>query len=54
MSQNALPTTVTIGASFSVSFLVERMCRGTPVSTWKIFLQSAARLSGYAGVSLKF
>jgi hypothetical protein len=27
MSQNALPVTVTIGASFSVSFLVERMCK---------------------------
>jgi hypothetical protein len=30
MSKNALPMTVTTGASLSVSFLVERMCKGSP------------------------
>jgi hypothetical protein len=47
MSQNALPTSVTIGASFSVSFLADRMCSGNLV---RVQLKTVVRIAHQAGL----
>src|SRR5260370_14244486 len=51
MSQNALTTTVMLRASFSVSFLAERICKGNRVG---VQLKTVVRIShhcGFAGTS---
>ncbi len=48
MSQNALPTTVMIGASLIVSFLAERICRGNRV---RVQLKTVSRIEHHCGFS---